>query len=406
MSRLIPSLDPWTYPIAVHWSRGITKLDFVHDHYMVRGKIQGRADVLGDTHGTIRDAEEQRSWVTLGQGLDLRTFDSGGDISANARRAYLRNKTAEPDRDNPGALNEFLRLGYTVVIEFDWVDIPAALAASNPGAYGNGVDAVYDIMTSADRLNTELLVLSSVERLIEYTSDTTTIWHGYWHYVDNGFPQGSEEVRYTAVWVDEIADPSGEYSGRGDPAYGYAPFWAPWRPADESWSNTGSVTEQDYVMVPQVSAYEWDQATTRINGRIIGAMPDVYNDSTVPMQVADAGVRLAAPFGRVRMAVTATKNRLAASVNGGDPIQLQRPPLFTMPRPYPTDESGIQLTYFPIGNDPNFPTLQKTYEVFFHLPGFVRCVWLYREPRLPSQLKKLSVIRPLVEPDHPAWKTT
>lgn len=94
-------VDTFAWISLVDWNDDITKLDFVNDKYMVRGRYQRREDVISNTGYVIPGADT---------GLFSQDY------------ILLKNKTDVPTRSHPGALNEFAKLDYTLVVEFDLAD--------------------------------------------------------------------------------------------------------------------------------------------------------------------------------------------------------------------------------------------------------------------------------------------
>jgi hypothetical protein len=126
MSERGYQLAPWNHIVAVHWPRkknDVTKLDFVNDRYKVRGKIQAIDEVISNPEYRIADGD----YAGLDLADGLRSVPTHPlDIPAS-RAVYLKNKTPTPDKDNPGALNEFTFLNYTIVWEGDVIDRHATL---------------------------------------------------------------------------------------------------------------------------------------------------------------------------------------------------------------------------------------------------------------------------------------
>lgn len=405
------ALDPFTDIIAVHWpddTTDITKLDFVGNKYMVRGKFQNFDQVLGDDligpdgHTVFRDGAEQRSWRTAA-GLDLRLFDSFG-LSTGARRAYLKNKTEEPNKKNPGALNEFLRHDYTIVVEWDHEDVVAALNAQSPGGYPDGQDLAYEYFTTADQVAEHYFTIGNAEKVGPTTALGLTF--GSWHWdvmIHDNIFDGDRLVE-DALW----APPTVELPGTvpvgyipPEPAIGPSnqPVHSYYKPVDEHFLIYETLTNQPLTMSPYMAAYEWSGAAPPIDGRMIGAKPDVFNGSYAPF----SNDTLPAPFGRMRMAMTVDNGRLIASINGSNPTIVPGLPLFA--RPYSVDFLGNSLGYYKVQVDSAHP-FQKTFEAYFNFPGIVRCVWLYRKKKKDKALKSLSTVRPLTPPGAKNWKTT
>lgn len=103
-------VDTFAWPVIAVWGEDITKLDFVNDKYMVRGKFQKRNQVV-----TSYDIVEPGSGWNMGAISEVSSFDNS-----------LKNKRAVPTHRSPGALNEFSRLDYTMVIEWDEFDITSS----------------------------------------------------------------------------------------------------------------------------------------------------------------------------------------------------------------------------------------------------------------------------------------
>lgn len=394
------ALDPFTDIVAVHWpTKGITKLDFVGNRYMVRGLDQELADVLGDdlpnaidpSLPPYHDGSVQRSWRTA-DGLDLRQYDDFG-LRTAGNKAYLKNKTATPDKKNPGALNEFLFIDGTVVMEFDWVDIVAALREQSPGGFADGFDVAYEIFTNANQVTGEFLTLGNAELMQQGT--TATYSNGSWQ-----FPSAGGDLYGPPVLHYEVDPPPGFLPPRplAIPEGQTLRFDFP--PPDELFVVYAEYTDQPFTIVPELALYETGADSPPIDGRVLGGRPDDISGSIAPL----TNGTLPAPYGRVRVAFTVNGTQMIASVNGGNPVILKGPALFT--REPPLNDAGTsQLTYFPIFPNPDAPT-RKNYEAYFGFPGVVRCVWLYREQKTPASLKTLSVVKTLTPPDDPKWKTT
>lgn len=401
-------LDMFTTLIAVHWPENdITKLDFVGNRYMVRGKDQDFEDVLGDEAENMDSGwtpgATQRSWRTE-DGLDLRMYDDFG-LSTGAKKAYIKNKIPEPTKKTPGALNEFLFLNSTVVMEFDWVDVVAAIREqSGPGSFPDGWDAIYDVMTNAAVADDQYLTLTNTEKQLD--RDGLVIASMFWSYSYTGASYideaGVEFRQYVAVSHFEIGTEADWGGAVPAPGWGTDPFYNNFFPnVETAWYIFGSPPEGPYTIQPELALYELGDDSPPIDGRIIGAHPDIEVGSYAPMTSGDG--TLQAPYGRVRIAFNYGPKTLAASVNGGDVVSLPGDPLFT--RQPPMNETGTdRLKYFPVEDylGGNF----RTYEVFWSFPGIVRCVWLYRKRKKDKALKALSVIRDLTPPDSPKWKTT
>lgn len=398
-------LDMFTTIIAVHWpDNDITKLDFVGHRYMVRSKDQEYEDVLGDGRDdglNWTPPAEQRSWRT-DAGLDLRIFDSFG-LSTGVRTAYLKNKTAEPDKKNPGALNEFLyNVNRTMVMEFDWVDVVAAVEEQSPGGHPDGLDLLYDLFMSADVVNSQYWEISNTERQQDREQRTVASMH--WVYVWTGAHYGAVpvfDIGTEADWGGSYPPPrqAVEILPSNYPIPGDAPDDYPY--PETSWYLYGSVPNGPYTIQPELAVYDFSvPPAPPPNGRIIGANVDTAHDSYAPMTRGD-GI-LPAPYGRVRIAINLGDEDMAVSVNGGPVVVLRREPLFTRQPPIDPD-TNTRFKYFPVTD---YLSNHRSYEVFFSMPGIVRCVWLYRKKKRNKTLQSLSVVRPLTPPDSPKWKTT
>jgi hypothetical protein len=423
----------------------ITKLDFVNNRYMVRGKTQLLTEVLGDELPPSRIAATQQSWRGS-NGLDLRELDGGGFLETVPRTAYLTNKVYPPTTENPGALNEFLRFDYTLIIEFDWEDIVAAREAAAPGSVPNGVDIVYEIFTAADQVNFDYVTLSNTE-LPQYEpgfepSDTTATFTftqveppGFTWEVGPYYDTGQTDKTAAASYFVHYNDPDGpavvgvvfyqdlisgsvwarqaDFDVGGIP-YGAGPnfFWvansdtpgayygdefgnpifSPTQPPDKVVTiegGDGLPSDEPYTIVPELAVYETNFSGP-IDGRILGGHPDTANSTPVPIRNG----AILAPYGRVRAAVTLASGGMAVSVNGQPPVAVTAPTIFTMPRPYPSGQE-----YYTIATVGAF----KTLEFYFTFPGLVRCVWLTRTKRFGLDLQKMSKVQPLPPSNSAKW---
>lgn len=106
-----PSLDMFSEITLVNWGYLFTKLDFVNNRYMVRGRNQRLEHVC-----TIPD---QRSTRGLKGGSAVNP-DSG-----HYETVGLKNRIDVPYPKKPGALNEACRLDYTIIVDFEYIPPPA-----------------------------------------------------------------------------------------------------------------------------------------------------------------------------------------------------------------------------------------------------------------------------------------
>lgn len=444
--------DPFTHIVEIHFPGGITKLDFVHGRYMVQGLAQNFDEVLGDDLSsggiTLRDGATQRGWRVDNVGLDLRETDGSGRYTEVKGQAFLKNKTATPDKKNPGALNETLRNNYTLVLEFDWEDVLGHLQAESPGGFDDGFDVLYDIMYNVNRLTEEGLTISNAELIgfvegIPAHDVTTTVNYfpvgGPGPYYDTGFTDASEAADFYFNYNPEVAGSIVNYKIKWDtgtiwmPAENFDLVGAPYGagpatlytdslspggfdpdtgyPYGEVLSETlppPHVTvdhipaiEDDYpyTITPELAVFETNSASTMINGRIVGAAPDAMFETRAP--ITDGN--LPAPYGRIRLAMTIDGNRLAASVNGGAVAGMTAPALFSRPYSAGTGSDGKPIEYYKIEPDPSHP-FQKTYEAYFSFVGIVRCMWISRKKYKDADLIRMSQIKPLPLATDPKWK--
>lgn len=399
-------LDMFTTLIAVHWpDNEITKLDFVGDRYMVRGKDQDLDEVLGDelsSPGHRADGATQRSWRTV-EGLDLRSYNEFG-LTIAQNKAFLKNKIPVPTKKNPGALNEFLYLSSTLVIEFDWIDVVATMNAQTGGGFPDGIDVLYEMFMSADRTNDRYFNMTNCVK--QGTGTGTFLGSHAWEFPATGNSMVNEGGITLYEWGPPVS------TGLDESEWPYPPpgplacnigetTFAVIQPAPEPYTFRGSPHEGPYTIIPELSVHEWDGDAPPIDGRIVGGMPDP-NGSYNPM--SPGGGPLPAPYGRHRIAMTMDDDHIAVCLDGGPIIKLGGVPLFDMPREPPVDTSGVaHYKYFPITE---ISTTHKSYEAYFSFPGIVRCVWLYRKKKKDKELRKFSTVRTLTPPDSPKWKTT
>ena len=384
-------LDPWTDIVAVHWSPGgDTKLDFYNKKYMVRGKIQLLADVLG-VDFDFNSALSQRALVTADV-LDLRRY-SGGHLLIAPSTAWLKNKTTTPSKTNPGALNEFLRMDWTMVMEFDWPDIYTEVNWA--GGFPEGLDVSYQffgIEEYLDTSNRRVLNIANAESK-QAVGTISLVNAGAWHYPLNTPSDGINPPTWgPAVWVPG-SSPDGVGFPRPLQGEGIIfPWWT--QPPDEPFTTADTVGDIDYTIEPAVAVYETTYDDGYINGRMVGAAADAETFTLDPFVPSGAGV-LPIPYGRNRVAVTISSSKLEVSVNGRDAIKAAGTPLITSPRAGASG-SGSDW-YYPISY--TFPELSLTQdqnlEALFNAPLVVRCVWLTRTKRSAAALKQMSVVRPL-----------
>lgn len=407
--------DPFDHIIAIHFPHGnnaITKLDFVNNRYMVKGKTQALADVVVEPE------------YRVAQGLDTRGRDDADavEIVRPPRTAHLRNKVDPPTKTNPGALNEFLFLGGTVVAEFDTLDFGAAYDLISGYDPPRGYNRFYPIMewrdTEADRYfsvtNAEVYVLESplipaydetvhhpfskVHDVAYYDTGCTTeaelnalfdsaqVGHPI-HY----FPSPSV-FAFGTYWVDGAAlDGAGITKGTG-PYYlwhddrGFDVQLSPTQPDDNLVIvHHNEVPAVDYFKaVPDLAVFE--QGDYPVTGRSIGAnVNDPIGGPGTP--VTNGG--LSTGYGRTRIAITATGIKLAASINGGPAVIIGGDSLFGIPQVPPDFH-----TYFPAGD---------RYKVIMALEGFMRCIWLFRKPKANDLLHLMSAVQPLPAATSPKW---
>lgn len=429
-------LDPFDHIVAIHFPHGpkaITKLDFVNNKYKVRGRSQSLEDVIGDEGPGHQPAATQQSYRTSA-GLDLLRYDSFG-LTIGQKKAFLKNKVAVPTKLDPGALNEFLFLNSTMVIEFDWIDVPKILNLQGAGGgFPSGVDVNYEILSSVNVGAGEFFTVGTAE-LQQFVAgvpahdvvDTVP----YNKYAGPYYSTGFSDPAAADAAFDAFNGPAGPHGTIGEyfmldgmvyahanafTAIGY-PFSEPaawlWfsgfaadfifaidKPADLVF--TTHVEEipdgEPYTMVPNLAVYELGAGSPPIDGRIIGAVADP-NGSYAPMIDSGSSAQLPAPYGRVRIAVTMRAEKLIASVNGGDPVSMTHAPLFSTPRVPPEGKSYFEAKTLGGVTSP----LYRNYEVYFNLPGIVRCVWLFRKPKPDNQLKTMSVVQPLPARNSPKW---
>lgn len=416
MSRVISSLDPWSYPVAIHWGGGITKLDFVGNRYMVQGQDQELADVLGEATRGMTQAQQLAYRTSVG--LDLREPDSVFHLPVNPRRAFLKNKVNPPTKKDPGALNEFLYLGGTIVTEIDLVDVRGEFAkvGSDIGPYPVVHELLTHFRTDAGD-NWQFFQIATPLEVVTTGAEPAKMATGTWTWSLN---------ESETFWVahNSYMDPGGGYEPGDAPPppppysvqfYGGAlsieydrDTGQPEQPPTETvtWEARPAYEgEIDFDATHNITAFEETWFDQIVWGRMVGATPDTqYGNDESPI----TNGALPGQWGRMRIAVTVTKGALAASVNGSNPVVVRANPLFPIPLVPPIDpETGKPRAYFPIEDATGpYSSGRKTYEIMMNFSGIVRCMWLYRKPKNLTELKSLSVVRPLTPPDHPAWKRT
>lgn len=410
------ALDPFTDIIAVHWpddATDITKLDFVGDRYMVRGKDQDLADVLGvDFPDNFIELSAADQRLLRGpEGLNLIKEQSDGTLNRLPYKAWLRDKYTEPNKKHPGARQEFLKFNYTIVMEYDSIDFSGRIVSEGnaPDDGSGGVDLWFDLFGVEQRADLSGVApglrLTTTSRFY-WVTDTvpTDAFEAVWHYRSLGGDMYQAELQLNGAVIPPGYSPP-------PPKYGYAPFSLQPAPLDDFLQYFVLAQGPAFLPTPSVALNE--RAATAAEGRIIGAYPDngTYIDSFSSRVLTgnDGGI-LQSPYGRNRIAFTVTGAKMVASINGSDPFRLEVPsPILTMPRPYPPDPSGVgHLKYYPIEyiHEGFSNTAHQNLEVFFSSHIKVRCVWLYRKPKVDKKLKGLSTVKPLTPPDSKKWKTT
>lgn len=425
MTNALPiPLDMFTDIIAVHWpDNEITKLDFVGDRYMVRNKDQELIDVLGvDFPDNFIEltAEEQRL-LRGPEGLNLIKEQSDGTLNFLPYKAWLKNKYLEPDKKHPGALNEFLRFNYTMVMEYDSIDFSSRIVSEGNAPDDSGsVDLWFDLIAVEQREDLSGyapgLRLTTTSRFYATEEATIDTVDAVWHYnilAGPGTAEGESGDPFRYLVQAEMQVLSGSIPPGyvpQEPTWGRAPFLIAIVPANENIDFFESEPGTAYRPTASVALNE--RAGSAIEGRVIGAAPDdgTYIDGFSSRALTGAaGGGLQSPYGRNRIAFTVTSEKMVVAINGNEPFYLKAPsPLLTMPRPYPEDGSGGRLTYYPIEyiHEGFSNTAHQNLEVFFSSHIKVRCVWLYRKPKTDKKLKGLSTVKPLTPPDSPKWKTT
>jgi hypothetical protein len=434
--------DPFTHIVAIHFPSDFTKLDFVNNRYMVRNKDQSLGDVIQAGQVSYRTSD----------GLDLRgQVDGAPDPLVFPRIAYLRNKTATPDKANPGALNEALFLKSTFVLEFDYYDYEALIAAL-PGYDGQGFDRWFEILKSAKStdLDQEFSVITTEsETTIAAIPPHDVVTH--YPYVIGPLPIMTEEEWYdggsdaeavndmfkdsegnqilipltvlrsdgtifvygpsfvdagiappgTAYHIWTAPDPvtGGSYADASSPdavtVGGVVGLMSVGQPGDyiKTFHDPGRDAETYSKWVPALGAWDRHYSAGWNYGRTVGAAPNV---SDTPISDNE----LPAPAGRVRIAITVTASGMIASINGSNPVfSSGGAPSFAIPRKPPM--VGLSRpAYFP-NTDGGSPT--DNYKVTMNAPIIMRCIWLFRRPRKVSELKAMSTIAPLPGAASPKW---
>lgn len=409
-------LDMFTDIIAVHWPDNIiTKLDFVGNKYMVRGKIQELTDVLG---GPLPEYEaEQQGWRTA-DGLDLRHFGHVYGELDGSKTAWLKNKVYPPTKNNPGALNEFLFADGTFVIEWDWGDVYTSI--NQFGGFPDGWDVYWSLFRSNDTYGEGNEWQVGTNEYVMRVDPGGYGWVGqwYWEFTEIS-PFGgvgvpgvfSATFRTQGTVTSDFggALPPGPYSIQADPDDHLVYIFRSGSPAPEYGTYFGEIPQRD-ILAPaaEVGTYE---RTGHASFRTVGMEPRFYSPTFVPIATGD----LPAPYGRNRLAMNIDGKLMATSINGGPVRQTETDTILLNRKPRVVD--GKRLLYFdePLlegtGAD---DTLFPRWQVSMQIPGIIRCIWWYRLPRkkwnfprtADDVLRPLSTVRALTPPDSPKWKTT
>lgn len=432
------AVDIFSTVVAVHWEEDKTILDFVHDRYMVRGKMQKRAEVLEPPNvGWVQTPVSVGGTLpSEGWGLDLRNGVGPDGIPTDSfpRVARLRNKTAEPNRTNPGALNEFTFLDATVVIELDYFNDSDAFYATVGGfdPYDNISWNKYAIPIECRYTRTsegspdgsffiqqamqyytgpEKMIITIGESDFDFwTSDglsydaegnldaegTFRRWDRHILYSLGGWPATTIPGEFDTPPDGSESQSSGDYvasTGGAGPlillegtepppgAFARGPTW--------DFFVTGAAA---VVTKPSFAAYD---------GRRADVDTSRTPRSTAPWETADGKWHpnhlgaYPAPYGRVRIAANVTAKDIAIAANGGDPVVVSRASDLQIPRLTPgapvPGNPGKRSSWFPVATGAPFfdPGAEVRFEGFIR----IRYVRLYRKPpRKNASLKQLSVV--------------
>lgn len=438
-------LDELTDIVRVSWEQD-TILDFVHDKYRVKSKRQTRPEVLeAAALSWVQTPVAVPGFESLpfeGIGLDLLgPLDIFGmPTTFPTRSAKLRNKTATPSAQNPGALNEFTFLNYTIVIEFDWFDIAQAFynreGGFDPVSTG-GWDSLETPFESRYTRTNEgspdgNFTLSQTLQREDYTvGGTLTGDNDYDRWIvqatdltEVGSPGGTiahsnlgEGVRYF-----KAADPPGTGSCTfysRDVFYQYgAPIGCGYEflPGMPFGGYCGTTGTQPSVFQAGVSSSslgsDWSEYFTRPSLQVYdeklsdhtgGATPPAILPRNVPgawdgadFQWAPKHPGYEVPYGRVRVAASVSPLAISMAANGGAVSTKTQNSRLQIPRLTPISEiTGKRLGYFPVREFVTTPGPPHQVEgAQFRFRGYVRIryVRLYRKRKPDAALKKLSIV--------------
>lgn len=441
-------IGPFKFLVQINFPGKGTKLDFVNNRYQVAGKRQLITEVI-DRPNLRRDTK----------GLDTRAFDKDNKPSLllNPVTANLKNKTGDPQKSKPGALNEFNYLQYTIVFEFDWFDRKPVMESVG-GLDPNTWDRIETFISSTmdPKGAFKVAQVSKTTPVTPRSCDLVRIGNDSWVQDLDHFPAPDHPPPYEIAAYGDHDFPIGPF----DPNVTYyksAPggdiyFWSrdydilPPRGysvaqlEDPGYADPGPPIPREFSEGFNAMADE-DMALCGLPGRItwipkrgyfgsegdlpsIGLAPahawkigiatggssfterklnayDVEKDYRItPPGHYDDQVGLildGTPFkdGRNRIAVNIYKNRIAISVNGSARQRLVRRSTFQIPR-IPlgrADAKDKRNKYFTSGQRP-----------IFQLGGSClwRCLWLH-ENIADISLPGLSIVQPLPDADDKYW---
>jgi hypothetical protein len=463
-------LDPWHHIVEINFpSELITKLDFVNNKYKVKNKLQTRSEVLWREHGTgvPYNSDKYPVWMT-GVGLDCRgrRDDSVHPLKVEigaaplaTRSAYLKNKIAAPTKENPGALDVFTKLNYTIIIEFDWFDRAMRereRATRQTPEYSDWVIEPTDILFRSAYVNSSGIsniaaCYQAADFSYHYNPSFQRIEYGenddtYWYYMGPVFDY------WTLFYFFEFARDNSGSPERHYGADGYGAFWGytDWPPGAAeaiepyAFPNVGQldsplwtsnpfgqsyydkiyIAEEwwDVQAVPKLAVFDTVQFRSSEHARVLppstadafeGPYYGYFEDghtANIGTSGTTSGLEQYPPgtskwndlYGRNRVAITITGNRMAISVNGGEVTAYDDvDSKFAMPRPLPEGS-----TFYPVA-DPAIPFAATPAGYWFQLGAcaIYRCIWLKHTPVADSKLPWMSTIRTLPAANSPQWDT-
>lgn len=422
-------LDPFTDIIAVHWPETeMTKLDFVGNRYMVRNHDQDIADVVDHPeYRTTEGAILPKNLAALYEGWNW---------------LRLINKEGFGEDHLLGAMNEAMRLDYTIIYEADWLDTAQQWHTFNdtgffPPASWDTSDTLYEYVRRATGVPERGVSLTQGWKLVHdpgspdqtvYATGDHDFWYinevpgSPWVYCDEGdlgatpFQNPLDGGGFGPVFYVK-SDPSGDvFSWNRDIFYQYenAPYlfrtgvgspiltiigtaaelptvyagqswhvYEGWDPYDYYEVDSG-VIPGDYVQVG--SAYDW---------RAIFTGPPMSGGPGNPAPVETFG------YIRFRTAVNFGPDYIDMCTNGGDVYRVTAPSKVLMPDPGNHEFVGGKYD----GKKGHVYAVDDPLN-YFRFGGGVklRCVWILRKKQKTAKLRTMSVVKSLYDTDDPRWK--